>query len=41
MFPAHIKEIERALGALNPAEQAEATSLLRRLGLGAAELAEE
>jgi MarR family 2-MHQ and catechol resistance regulon transcriptional repressor len=41
MFPAHVREIERALGALTPAEQAEATSLLRRLGLAAAELTEE
>jgi MarR family transcriptional regulator, 2-MHQ and catechol-resistance regulon repressor len=37
IFPAHAQVIHRAVGALTPEEQLEATTLLRRLGLGAAE----
>jgi len=37
IFPEHAEMLERALGALSPDEQAEATALLRRLGRGAAE----
>jgi MarR family 2-MHQ and catechol resistance regulon transcriptional repressor len=36
IFPAHAKMIARALSGLSPREQAEATELVRRLGLGAA-----
>ena len=41
IFPAHANMIERAVGALTPDEQAVATSLLRRLGRGAADLTQE
>lgn len=36
IFPAHAKRIERAVSGLTTAEQAQATVLLRRLGLAAA-----
>lgn len=38
IFPEHAAMLERALGALHEDEQQEATALLRRLGLAAAEL---
>jgi MarR family 2-MHQ and catechol resistance regulon transcriptional repressor len=38
IFPAHAARIERAVSGLSPDEQAEATALLRRLGLAAADL---
>jgi MarR family 2-MHQ and catechol resistance regulon transcriptional repressor len=38
IFPEHAAQIERALSGLSPDEQLEATVLLRRLGLAAAEL---
>ena len=39
IFPAHAKRIAMAMSALTAREQAEATRLLKRLGLAAAELA--
>jgi MarR family 2-MHQ and catechol resistance regulon transcriptional repressor len=41
IFPAHAKAMARALSGLTKQEQAEATTLLRRLGLTAAELTSE
>jgi MarR family 2-MHQ and catechol resistance regulon transcriptional repressor len=41
IFPAHAAAIARAAGGLSPEEQAEATRLLRILGLHAAELGKE
>jgi MarR family transcriptional regulator, 2-MHQ and catechol-resistance regulon repressor len=41
IFPAHAKAIARALSGLGNAEQVQATKLLRRLGVAAAELADE
>ena len=38
IFPEHAEAIDRALSGLTKKEQAEATKLLRRLGLAAAEL---
>ena len=38
IFPEHAAMLERALGTLEPDEQAEATAFLRRLGHGAAAL---
>lgn len=38
IFPEHAAMLERAVGALAPDEQAAATTLLRQLGRGAAEL---
>jgi MarR family 2-MHQ and catechol resistance regulon transcriptional repressor len=39
IFPAHAARIEQAMAGLTQAEQREATSLLRKLGLAAASLA--
>ncbi len=36
-FPAHAEEVVRAVGGLSAVEQVEATALLRKLGLAAAE----
>jgi MarR family transcriptional regulator, 2-MHQ and catechol-resistance regulon repressor len=41
IFPAHAARIEQSLSGLTMAEQREATVLLRKLGLAAAELATE
>ena len=41
IFPAHAQAIARALSGLGDAEQLQATRLLRKLGLAAAELADE
>lgn len=41
IFPSHAKALARALSGLTDAEQVQATKLLRRLGLAAAELADE
>ena len=38
IFPEHAAMLQRALGALSPDEQVEATALLRQLGRAAAEL---
>lgn len=40
IFPAHAKRIERAVSGLTATEQAQATVLLRRLGLAAAAISE-
>ena len=41
IFPQHAAAIEKAVSGLTAAEQREATQLLRKLGLAAAELGEE
>jgi DNA-binding MarR family transcriptional regulator len=41
IFPAHAARIEESLAGLTMAEHREATALLRKLGLAAAELSAE
>jgi MarR family 2-MHQ and catechol resistance regulon transcriptional repressor len=41
IFPDHARVIAKAVGALSPTEQLEATAMMRRLGLGAEKLGED